>query len=215
MPWLEQVQSAHWGAGSTVALGAYLLGCFATGYYLVRFRTGKDIRELGSGNVGARNVGRVLGKTGFLLTVVGDVAKGVFAVWAAKHFRAEEWMGAVALLAVVAGHLWPAQLGFRGGKGVATSLGALAVYDFHLALAFLVCFALAAAVMRKTLVPGLLGFIALPLASSYLGHARAEVVELSILAGLIVLAHRRNVMAAFSHWLEHRRIEAKHEQSDL
>jgi acyl phosphate:glycerol-3-phosphate acyltransferase len=215
MPWLEQLQSAHWGAGSSVALGAYLLGCFATGYYLVRFRTGQDIRELGSGNIGARNVGRVLGKTAFFLTVAGDVAKGAFAVWAATRFRAEEGLGALALLAVVTGHLWPVQLGFRGGKGVATSLGALALYDFHLAFAFAVCFALAAAVMRKTVLPGLLSFICLPFVSSCMEHGKAEVVELSVLAGLIVLAHRKNLVEEFSQWLERRSIHAKHEQSDL
>lgn len=198
-----------------MAFGAYLLGCFATGYYLVRLRTGQDIRELGSGSVGARNVGRVLGQTGFFLTVAGDVAKGAFAVWAAQHFRAEEWMAAVALLAVVTGHLWPVQLGLRGGKGVATSLGALSIYDVHLAFAFGVCFVLAATVMRKTVLAGLLGFVGLPVVSSYLGHGRAEVVELSLLASLIVLAHRKNLVEEFWHWMERRSIHAKQEQPDL
>ena len=63
--------------------GSYVLGCFSTGYYLVRQRTGQDIRELGSGSTGARNAGRVLGRNGFLLTMAGDLAKGGLAVWLA------------------------------------------------------------------------------------------------------------------------------------
>jgi len=58
-----------------VVLASYVLGCISTGYYLVRFRTGHDIRTLHSGSTGARNVGRVLGRTGFIVTLAGDLAK--------------------------------------------------------------------------------------------------------------------------------------------
>src|SRR5258707_4144712 len=105
MPWLEQLQQANWGQASCLALGAYFIGCFTTGFYLVRRRTGQDLRELGSGNVGARNAGRVLGWSGFLLTLSGDFAKGALAVWAAQQYTQDYLLVAVALLAVVAGHL--------------------------------------------------------------------------------------------------------------
>lgn len=61
-------------------LASYALGCLATGYYWVRWQTGQDIRRLGSGGVGARNVGRVLGPWGFTITLLGDAAKGALAV---------------------------------------------------------------------------------------------------------------------------------------
>ena len=86
MAWMEQLQATDGGQATVCAMGAYVLGCFATGYYLVRARTGRDIREIESGNIGARNVSSVLGKAGFFLTVLGDVAKGVLAVWAAWRF---------------------------------------------------------------------------------------------------------------------------------
>ena len=136
MAWIEHLQSANWFQATGSVLGAYLLGCFAIGYYLVRARTGKDIREIESGSTGARNVGRVLGKPGFVLTAFGDVGKGALAVWSAQEWTNNNHLAALALLAVVAGHLWPAQLRFRGGKGVATSFGALLMFDYRVALTF-------------------------------------------------------------------------------
>src|SRR5437867_3191788 len=193
MPWIDQLQSANWSQASYIALSAYLLGCFTTGYYLVRMRTLQDIRELGSGSVGAKNVGRVLGWRGFTVTLLGDFAKGAFAVWAARHFTKDDPLVALAMLSVVLGHVWPMQLRFRGGKGIATSLGALLVYDYHLAVAFAILFASFYVVLRKTVLPGLFAFTCLPLISMYLAHEPAKVVGISFLAGLILLTHRRNL----------------------
>jgi acyl phosphate:glycerol-3-phosphate acyltransferase len=215
MPWMEQLRSARWGQGSCIASGAYLLGCVATGYYLVRWRLRQDVRELGSGNIGARNVGRVLGKQGFFLTLAGDAAKGALAVGAVQYFTKDDGLTALALLAVVMGHLWPMQLGFRGGKGVAPSLGALALYDLRLAFAFVGLFAGAALLARKTVLPGLFAFICLPLVSFYMGQPPAKVVATSLLAGLILMAHRRNIADEVSPWIEHRHIDPEHEQSEL
>lgn len=199
MPWIDQLRSANWIEASCVLLAAYILGCFTTGYYLVRARMGEDPRELGSGSVGARNVGRLLGWRGFLLTVFGDFGKGALAVWAAGHFATDDWLVALALLAVVTGHVWPAQLCFRGGKGMATSLGALLVYDWQLAVAFALLFAGGFAVLRKTVIPGLFALACLPLISAYLARGAAEVVGISALAGLVLIAHRKNLKTEFSN----------------
>ena len=136
-------------AGLGVVLGSYFLGCFSTGYYLVRQRTGQDIRELGSGSTGARNAGRVLGRPGFWWTMAGDLAKGGIAVGLALALTGSERVELLAWLAVVAGHIWPAQLGFRGGKGVSTSLMGLLVFDWRLALIYCVFFAAGWAVTRQ------------------------------------------------------------------
>ena len=115
--------------GATVAalavLASYLLGGFCAAYYVVRIACSADIRALGSGTAGARNAGRVLGASGFLLTLLLDAAKGALAVLVTARLAPGVWPATLALIAVVAGHIWPAQLGFRGGKGLATLLGGL------------------------------------------------------------------------------------------
>jgi len=125
MAWIGQIQLANNLHALACLVGAYALGCFGTGYYLVRAQTGRDIREIGSGSLGARNVGRVLGRSGLCVTLLADFAKGGLAVWAARHLTGTEVLTGVALLAVTVGHVWPVQLGFRGGKGVATAVRTL------------------------------------------------------------------------------------------
>jgi glycerol-3-phosphate acyltransferase PlsY len=193
MAWIEHLQSANWFQATGSVLGAYLLGCFAIGYYLVRARTGKDVREIGSGSIGARNAGRVLGKPGFVLTAFGDFGKGALAVWSAREWTHNHHLAALAMLAVVAGHLWPAQLRFRGGKGVATSLGALLVFDYRIALTFAVLFLAGFVVMRKTVFPGMFAFACLPLASLWFNRDGLTATLVVVLAAMILFAHRRNI----------------------
>src|SRR3954471_11257483 len=118
MSWFAQFEpfARHPGFGAVIG---YALGCFNTGYYLVRWKTGQDIRQIGSGSCGARNVGRIVGRNGFLLTVAGDVLKGILAIAFAEVCIGGELAKLVALIAVVVGHVWPIQLKFHGGKGVA------------------------------------------------------------------------------------------------
>lgn len=110
---------------------SYMIGCFSTGYYLTRFWTGADIRKTGSGATGARNVGRLLGRIGFVITFLGDLAKGLVAVWLASVLTRQHWVITASLLAVVIGHIWPVQLGFNGGKGIATAFGGGLFFDWQ------------------------------------------------------------------------------------
>lgn len=213
MTWVDYLRSANWNQASGIGLFAYLLGCFATGYYLVRTRLGEDIRELGSGNVGARNVGRLLGKTGFLITVLGDFGKGALAVWAARHFTTDERIVAVAMVLVVAGHIWPAQLRFHGGKGMATSLGALLVYDPKLAFIFCVLFLGAFVLQWRTVLPGLFALLCLPLAGLFLMQDHIQVAMLTVMSGLVLFAHRRNIADEISHLIERRHMHAESDKS--
>jgi glycerol-3-phosphate acyltransferase PlsY len=196
MEWNEHLQLANWLRAGACATGAYIIGCLVTGYYLVRLRTGKDVRETGSGSAGARNVGRVLGKTGFFLTVLGDFAKGVLAVWLARVISHDDFSVALAVPAVVAGHLWPVQLKFRGGKGVTTSLGALLVFDYRLAFTFAVMFGIIFVFTRRSLFPAMFAFVCLPAACWFFAQSGLVIAAIATLSAAVLFAHRKNLVEA-------------------
>ena len=216
MMWIEPLQSAHWLRATGCALGAYALGCFATGYYLVRSRTGQDIREIESGSVGARNVSRVLGISGYLLTMLGDMAKGALAVWFALEFTNHNQPAmALAVLAVVAGHIWPMQLHFRGGKGIATSFAALLVFDYRVALTILVLFLGGFAATRKSLFPAMFVYACLPLVDWWFNRDGLTATLMTVLAAMILFAHRRNFAEEIAALLARRGMASKPEHTKL
>jgi len=179
---------------SGVVLAAYFLGCFTTGYYWVRWRAGTDIRLHGSANLGARNVGRLLGPSGFAVTLLGDFAKGALAVWMSVRLGLRQEAVVVVLLAVVVGHNWPIQLRFRGGKGVATSVGALLLFSWQLAMLLAVLFLAGLALLRSFTRGGLLAFAMLPAAAVLSGRSSIEVVAAASLAVLVLVTHRGNAL---------------------
>jgi glycerol-3-phosphate acyltransferase PlsY len=179
-------------------LGAYVLGCLNTGYYLVRWKTGQDLRAVGSGNAGSKNVGRILGPWGFGAALAGDMLKGAIAVAAS---RLAGWSPAaciIVILAVTAGHNWPAQLGFRGGKGIATSYAALLVFDPILAGLMLGICALLLAVSRRFTLSAVVSYALSPVLALLCGYPAVVVVLFIPLACLVVLPHRRNLQEEFN-----------------
>ena len=113
-----------------IIVASYLLGNISTSYIIAKKMLGVDIRTQGSGNAGSTNALRVLGKKAGAMTFIGDLLKGMIAVFIAKVvaniINVDTTTAAyIAVVFVVAGHNWPALLGFKGGKGVATSLGAM------------------------------------------------------------------------------------------
>jgi glycerol-3-phosphate acyltransferase PlsY len=216
MALIEHLQSANGLQATSSVVVAYFLGCFATGYYLVRARTGRDIREIKSGSTGTRNVGRVLGKAGFVLTMLGDLGKGALAVWFAAEFANHNQLAeALAVLAVVAGHVWPAQLHFRGGKGVATSFAALLMFDYRVVLMILVVFLCGLAVTRKTLFPAMLAYACLPLASLWFNRDGMTATLMAVLSAMILFAHRRNIGEEIAGLLARRGVVPKPESTKL
>lgn len=107
-----------------IPFAAYALGSIPFGLLIVKARGGEDIRSVGSGNIGAANVTRNAGMFAGALTLLCDGGKGYFAVWIAERwsYGNGRWMMAAALAAVI-GHIFPVWLGFKGGKGVATTFG--------------------------------------------------------------------------------------------
>ena len=195
------------GRELTWIITSYFLGCFTAGYYWTRWRTGQDIRGLGSGNVGARNVGRLLGAWGFLITFLLDFAKGVLAVACATYFRLGPEALVATLVAVAAGHNWPVQLHFRGGKGIAVSLGALLAYDPFIVLCLVAVFLPVLAILRTFTLSGMLAFAVAPLVGFLCGLEKEGVAAMSFLAVLALITHRRNIRKEVARLVFHRSVE--------
>lgn len=180
------------------ALAAYALGCFNTGYYLVRWKTGQDLRQTGSGNAGAKNVSRLLGPWGFAATLLGDMLKGAAAVEAVRLANWSEAACVLVAFAVTVGHNWPAQLGFRGGKGVATSFGALLVFDPIVAGLMLGICAVTLAATRRFTLSATASFALCPLFAAACGHSAVVVALLVLVAAVVIVPHRENLRHEFS-----------------
>ncbi len=176
---------------------SYLLGCMSAGYYLVRLRTGRDIRQSGTGSTGARNVSRTLGKSGYAITLAADILKAVIAVKLAQILEVEPWAVMLSVLAVVAGHIWPLQLGFRGGKGVGTLMGALLVFDYRLLAVLLLVCALSFFTTRKYIISGMLAVLSLPVAAVVMKYPRPGMLGVVLLTMIILCAHRINIREVF------------------
>ena len=176
-------------------LFAYFLGGIPFGYLLVKLMKRQDIREIGSGNIGATNVVRAAGRLAGGLTLVLDIGKGYLAVWLAGRLAhgSEAWMSAAAL-AVMAGHAFPVYLRFRGGKAVASCIGAfLCLTPLPLA-AVLVVWVVTAAVTRYVSLASIASAACLPLAVWMVSHPPAAVVAAAALAsGFIIWRHKSNI----------------------
>jgi acyl phosphate:glycerol-3-phosphate acyltransferase len=185
---------------AAVALFAYLVGSVPTGYLLARLRR-VDVRAAGSGNIGATNVARTVGKSLGILTLVIDAAKGALPVLFAAAIAPEVHAGpgfatglqCAAALGAVIGHVFSIALRFHGGKGVATALGAIAALDPAALLAALLVFALGFALSRRVSLGSILAAPSAPLVAWVLGSPTIVVVTLAVIAALIVARHRDNI----------------------
>lgn len=172
-----------------VLVGSYLLGCIVAAYYIVRLRHGVDIRTLGSGNAGATNVGRLYGKDEMAITLVLDALKGSIAVAAGYFFVGPDWAAVLALAAAIIGHIWPLQLKFHGGKGVATGLGGFLTLNPLAAVAVIAIGLVAYAITRRYFRSGLFAIgLAGPVLWAF-GHSIAAVLLAAATSVLCLVVH--------------------------
>jgi glycerol-3-phosphate acyltransferase PlsY len=193
-----------------VLLTAYVLGAIPFGFLLVRWTTGMDVRSMGSGNIGATNVLRTTGRAVAVITLLLDIGKGLLAVWLASRLTGGSalWMSA-ASLAVMAGHAFPVFLRFRGGKAVASFVGAF-LYLTPLPLAaVLVVFAVVVVRTRYISLGSIVAAGSLPLAAWLISHPPLPVVLAALVAGaFIIWRHKENIArlrAGKEHVLSFRR----------
>lgn len=171
---------------------AYLLGSVPSGFVLGKL-SGVDVRQVGSGNIGATNVARALGKWQGVLTLVADALKGALPValglWLALPPSDIAWLAAAAF----AGHLYPMFLKFRGGKGVATALGAMLAIAPGATAIMVLLFAVVVLATRWVSLSSMVAAAAAPLAL-WLTSQPWEIVWLGVfVAAMIVWRHRGNI----------------------
>ena len=189
-----------------IAAASYLLGSIPFGYLLVRIFRGEDVRRSGSGNIGATNVSRKSPALG-ALTLLLDAAKGFFAVQLAATFspftpgdpRIQRIMAASALLAIV-GHMFPLWLGFRGGKGVATALGAFLRFSPTAVGIAIIIFIMVVLVSRRISLGSIVTSALFPVSVWLLDRSRDPwVIALIAVSALLIIArHHQNIRRLLS-----------------
>lgn len=182
---------------ATMLIFAYLLGSVPTGYLMGAWM-GVDVRTAGSGNIGATNVARVVGKRQGILTLAADVAKGVIPVFAAFQLGLAPAAAALIGTAAFLGHLYPVFLKFRGGKGVATAWGVYAGLAPMVSLVLIVIFAAVALTSRIVSLSSMAAALAAPVTLWCFSYPPAVVGLSTLIAALIILRHRGNLRRLFS-----------------
>lgn len=174
-------------------LCAYLIGSIPTGLLLARAFGGVDIRTQGSGNIGATNVYRTLGRKVGILTLVGDCLKGLLPVLAAKWLGMPElWVAAVGLAAFL-GHIFPVFLGFKGGKGVATALGVFLAASPLAVLAALGVFVVVLVAWRYVSLASITAAAAMPALTALIDR-KPMIVAMSLIIAVVVIGkHHQNI----------------------
>jgi glycerol-3-phosphate acyltransferase PlsY len=172
---------------------SYLLGSVPTGYLFVRLMARRDVRDLGSGNIGATNVLRIKGWKTALPVAVFDVLKGFLPVFLALRWFDDPVFAALCGLFAVVGHCFPFAIGFRGGKGMATSIGAFAAIAWAPCLASLGLFVLVVSLTRFVSLGSILAALAFP-AIYWAGGGEAAAAAVALAMGAVVIfRHKSNI----------------------
>lgn len=185
-----------------IVIISYLLGNISTSYIVAKRLAGVDIRTQGSGNAGSTNVLRTLGKKAGALTFVGDVLKGLLAVLIARliaysmHID-QSTCAYLAVVAVVLGHNYPVFLGFKGGKGVATSLGSMLGMNPIIALTCLGFFIIIVAITKYVSLGSILGISLSPIIM-IINHNTKGILVTLFLTISVAITHKENIKRLIS-----------------
>ena len=178
-----------------LVLFSYLLGAIPTGYLIARKTMGIDIRQHGSGNPGAANVYRTVGKWAGICTFLVDGLKGFIPTSLALYFFPDNYWPAILCGTIaILGHMWTIYLNFRGGKGVATSCGVFAaLLPIPTALAF-ISFVICVALWGRISIGSIVACIVLPIASFSIGqHPLAVNIMVTAISALVIYKHVPNI----------------------
>lgn len=189
-----------------IVVVSYLLGSIPFGYLFVRIFRGQDVRQTGSGNIGATNVARTGSKGLAIATLLLDALKGYaavrFAFWLAESSNLADsqtifLLAALAAFCAIVGHMFTAWLGFKGGKGVATAVGAFAALAPRAIVVALVLFVIVVAITRYISLGSMVAAAAFPLLVKWLNPTDRTTVPILLLIAasslLIIIRHKDNI----------------------
>lgn len=174
------------------AIIGYLLGSISTAMVLTKFFGMPDPREAGSGNPGATNVLRTAGRNQAAMVLAGDILKGVVALLIARIFGVQGFALGLVAVATVVGHMFPVYFGFKGGKGIATSLGCLLMLSFWVGLITLAVWVAVLIVSKYVSLSSLVAAIAAPILTLFFGDA-PYFIPVLIITVLIIWRHWSNI----------------------
>jgi glycerol-3-phosphate acyltransferase PlsY len=178
---------------ATVLIAAYLAGSIPFGLIVTRLGGKGDIRQIGSGNIGATNVLRTGNKLLATLTLIGDAGKGAAIVLMVSALGGSPLLIAIAGAASVVGHCFPVWLKFRGGKGIATNVAVFAAFDIRLGLAFAVLWLGTAAVTRYSSLAALVATLGCSVTAFWLGMDMPIAVAVMMMSALSWARHHQNI----------------------
>lgn len=188
-----------------VIVVAYLIGSIPFGYLIVRHKVGEDVRDSGSGGMGATNVSRRAGKAAGVFTLVLDALKGVLAIVVAQLIIGEggptvDWLTAAAAIAAITGHIFPVWLRFRGGKGVATGVGVFLMLAPIAVLCAAIVFLVVVSIIKYVSLGSIVAAAIIPLFVfmdmvfiTSVSDLRPLLTATVVGAMLIIFAHRGNI----------------------
>ncbi len=172
---------------------AYLFGSVSSAIVIARLMGLQDPRDVGSKNPGATNILRYGGKTAAILTLAGDILKGVIPVLIARTLTADAIILALTGFAAFLGHLLPVFHGFKGGKGVATALGVWLALSPWVGLLLLATWVLMAALFRYSSLAGLVASVAAPLYVAWLLPGAPYLTAMIAMSAILIFRHRSNI----------------------
>ncbi|NQD65320.1 glycerol-3-phosphate acyltransferase [Bacillus haikouensis] len=175
-----------------IMLISYFAGSAAGAYYVVKLFTGQDIRKIKSGNVGATNAGRVLGKRGFLLTILIDAGKVFITLAIVSHVFMNSNIALVtSAIFLIIGHLYPVQLGFQGGKGVVVYLASALFLSPLTIVVMAIVMGTSYAVLRRYKVAGFVSMASIPLTAFWIEDSFTIICGLIFLFFTVVMSHNK------------------------
>jgi len=177
-----------------VIMGCYLLGSIPFGYIVGKVFKKVDIREFGSGNIGATNVLRILGPSLASFSVIGDIGKGILSIYLVRFFNIDNLLiFTIAGLAVICGHDWSLFLGFKGGKGIATTLGVVLALNPIIAILAVIVWGIVIILTRYASLSSIFAVISILVFTILLKQPYEYIMFSTIVMILGIFKHKDNI----------------------